>query len=119
MKAPKTEGRFAERVVSGRDDAGQDERVVVWIERRPGAVWAVGRAVNPQHRDTNEPREDDYLWQGFELDDCLEMANATLEDDVVVSDEDGGAASGGKDTVKPFLREELLGPLEAYFFGRR
>ena len=114
MKAPKTDGRFAERVVSGRDDAGEDERVVVWIERRPGAVWAVGRAVNPQHRDTAEPREDDYLWQGFELDDCLEMANATLEDDVVVSDEDGGG-----DKVEPFLREELLGPLEAYFFGRR
>ncbi|HEY3961594.1 MAG TPA: hypothetical protein VGL84_03645 [Gaiellaceae bacterium] len=114
MKAPKTEGRFAERVVSGRDDAGQDERVVVWIERRPGAVWAVGRAVNPQHRDTSEPREEDYLWQGFELDDCLEMANATLEDDVIVSDGDGS-----EDTVQPFLREELLGPLEAYFFGRR
>jgi hypothetical protein len=114
VKAPKTEGRFAERVVSGRDDAGQDERIVVWIERRPGAVWAVGRVVNPQHRDTTESREDDYLWQGFELDDCLELANATLEDDVVVSDGDGG-----DDIVKPFLREELLGPLEAYFFGRR
>jgi hypothetical protein len=114
VKAPKNEGRFAERVVSGRDDTGRDERVVVWIERRPGAVWAVGRAVNPQHRDTAEPREDDYVWQGFELDDCLEIANATLEDDVVVSDEVGG---GG--VVPPFLRDELLGPLEAYFFGRR
>jgi hypothetical protein len=77
-------------------------------------VWAVGRAVNPQHRDATEPREDDYVWQGFELEDCLELANATLEDDVVVSDGDGS-----EDVVQPFLREELLGPLEAFFFGRR
>ena len=25
--------------------------VTLWIERKPGAIWAVGRAVNPQHRD--------------------------------------------------------------------
>ncbi|HKU59412.1 MAG TPA: hypothetical protein VJP39_07390 [Gaiellaceae bacterium] len=114
MKAPQNEGRFAERIVDGRDDAGTDERVVIWIERKPGAVWAVGRAVNPQHRDGNEPREDDYVWQGFELEECLEIANETLEDDVVVSDADGGGPK-----VQPFVREELLGPLEAYFFGRR
>jgi hypothetical protein len=114
VKAPKTEGRFAERIVEGRDDAGADERIVIWIERLPGAVWAVGRAVNPQHRDEKEPRVDDYVWQGFELEECLELANETLEDDVVVSDADGG---GGK--VQPFVRDELLGPLEAYFFGRR
>lgn len=114
MRAPKTEGRFAERIVDGRDDAGRDERVVIWIERRPGAVWAVGRIVNPQHRDDVDPREDDYVWQGFELEECLEIANETLEDDVVVSDGDGGGAK-----VPPFVRDELLGPLEAYFFGRR
>ena len=114
MKAPKNDGRFAERIVDGRDDAGTDERVVIWIERKPGAVWAVGRAVNPQHRDGQEPRDDDYVWQGFELEECLEIANETLEDDVVVSDADGGGTK-----VQPFVREELLGPLEAYFFGRR
>jgi hypothetical protein len=107
------DGRFAERIVAGRDDAGRPERVVIWIERRPGAVWAVGRMVNPQHRDTEAPREDDYLWQGFELDDCLDAANGALEDDVVVSEDDGEGAK-----VRPFIREELLKPLEKFFFGR-
>ncbi len=113
MKAPAKDGRFAERIVAGRDDAGRPERVVIWIERRPGAVWAVGRMVNPQHRTTEAPREDDYLWQGFELDDCLEAANDALEDDVVVSEDDGEGPR-----VKPFVREELLAPLERFFFGR-
>jgi len=113
VKAKSTAGRFAERVVSGRDDAGREERVVVWIERRPGAVWAVGRAVNPQHRSSEEPRRDDYVWEGHELDDCLESANAILEDDCVVSEDDGSTAK-----VRPFKREELMEPLERYFFGR-
>ena len=113
MKAPAKAGRFAERVVEGLDDQGRSERVVIWIERRPGALWAVGRAVDPQHRASDEPREDDYLWQGYELEDCLEAANAALEDDVVVSEEDGATAK-----VQAFRREELLEPLERFFFGR-
>ena len=113
MKAPEKDGRFAERIVDGLDDAGRAERVVLWIERRPGALWAVGRQVNPQHRETEEPRADDYLWEGYELEDCLQIANATLEDDVVVSEDDGGA-----ELVRAFHREELLEPLERYFFGR-
>ena len=99
--------------MTGRDDAGRDERILIWIERRSGALWSVGLAVNPQHRDTNEPRRDDYVWEGFELDDCLDAANATLEDDAVVSEDDGSA-----EKVRPFRREELLEPLEKYFFGR-
>jgi hypothetical protein len=114
VKAPARDGRFAERVVDGLDDAGLAERVVIWIERKPGALWAVGRVVNPQHRSSEEPRDDDYVWQGYELDDCLETANAVLEDDAVVSEEDG---TGEK--VRPFVRDELLAPLEKYFFGRR
>lgn len=86
---------------------------MIWIERRSGALWSVGRAVNPQHRNSSEPRADDFVWEGFELDDCLDAANATLEDDAVVSEGDG---SGEK--VRPFRREELLEPLEKYFFGR-
>ena len=113
MKAPARAGRFAERIVDGRDDGGSPERVVIWIERRPGAVWAVGRQVDPQHRETESPREDDYLWQGHELDDCLEAANGALEDDAVVSEELGSPQS-----VKPFHRSELLKPLERFFFGR-
>jgi hypothetical protein len=113
VKAPARAGRFAERIVDGRDDGGRSERVVIWIERKPGAIWAVGRQVNPQHRETDAPREDDYLWQGHELDDCLEAANGALEDDAVVSEE-----LGSPETVKPFHRSELLKPLEKFFFGR-
>jgi hypothetical protein len=113
VKAPAKAGRFAERIVDGLDDAGRPERVVIWIERRAGAVWAVGRMVNPQHRQTDAPRPDDYLWEGHELEDCLETANSVLEDDAVVSEDDGAAAK-----VKPFRREELLAPLEKFFFGR-
>ena len=113
MKAPANDGRFAERIVDGLDDAGRSERVVIWIERKAGAVWAVGRMVNPQHRETDAPRADDYVWEGHELDDCLEAANGVLEDDAVVSEDDGSAAK-----VKPFRRDELLEPLERFFFGR-
>jgi len=113
VKRNQTAGRFAERELHGVDDEGVEERVVVWIERKPGAVWAVGRAVNPQLRSSGEPRGDDYLFEGFELEDALEAANASLEDDVRVLEEDGRAAD-----VKPFTRKELLKPLERWFFGR-
>jgi hypothetical protein len=113
VKSPAKAGRFAERIVEGRDDGGSPERVTIWIERRAGALWAVGRQVNPQHRETEAPRADDYLWEGYELEDCLEAANGLLEDDAVVSEGDGGTAK-----IKPFRREELLEPLERFFFGR-
>lgn len=105
--------RFAEREVHGVDDAGEPERVVIWIERLPGALWAVGRAVNPQYRPSEEPRRDDYIFQGYELADALESANGALRDDARVSEQDGRAES-----VKPFERDELLRPLERWFFGR-
>jgi hypothetical protein len=106
-------GRFAERVLHGIDDAGSQERIVVWIERKPGAVWAVGRAVNPQHRRDGGPRADDYVFEGFELEDALEAANNCLEDDLDVSEKDGVG-----EHVKPFTRDELLKPLEKWFFNR-
>ena len=114
MRRTSKEGRFAERVVSGVDDLGVEERIVIWIERKPGGVWAVGRAVNPQHRPSDSPRPDDYLFEGYELDDALERANAALEDDVRVSSDDGQPAD-----AKPFVRSEILRPLERWFFGRR
>ena len=114
MRRKSKEGRFAERVVHGVDDAGVEETVVIWIERKPGALWAVGRAVNPQHRASDEPRGDDYLFEGYELDDALTAANEALEDDVRVSSDDGRPAD-----AKPFVRSEILGPLERWFFGRR
>ena len=113
MKRHSTEGRFAERIVSGVDDRGADERIVIWIERKPGALWAVGRAVNPQHRSTDDPRADDYLFEGYELEDALEAANSALEDDLSVSESDGRS-----EKMKPFTRGELLKPLERWFFGR-
>ena len=114
MRRTSKEGRFAERVVQGVDDLGAEERIVIWIERKPGGLWAVGRAVNPQHRRSDEPRPDDYLFEGFELEDALERANEALEDDVRVSSDDGRPAD-----AKPFVRSEFLGPLERWFFGRR
>ena len=113
MKRHSTEGRFAERVVSGVDDRGAEERIVIWIERKAGAVWAVGRAVNPQHRASEQPRRDDYVFEGYELEDALEAANNCLEDDVTVLEQDGRVSK-----AKPFTRKELLGPLERWFFGR-
>jgi len=105
-------GRFAERVLHGVDDAGNEEQILIWIERRAGAVWAVGRVVNPQERNGQVARAVDYVFEGYELEDALECANATLEDDARVSAQDGNAG-----TVDPFAREELLKPLERWFFG--
>jgi hypothetical protein len=107
-------GRFAERVVEGRDDAGAAERIEIWIERKEGGLWAVGRAVNPQFRSSDEPRPDDYVFEGYELQDALDAANETLEDDVSVSEGDGSDIR-----QRPFRRSEVLGPLERWFFGRR
>jgi hypothetical protein len=106
-------GRVAERVLEGIDDTGTAERVVIWIERKEGAVWAVGRAVNPQHRSSGEPRADDYIFEGYELEDALGRANDMLEDDVEVLERDGSNAG-----VKPFTRKEILPALERWFFGR-
>jgi hypothetical protein len=46
-------------MLRGFDDAGREERIVIWIERKEGALWAVGRAVNQQHRPSDEPRRED------------------------------------------------------------
>ena len=113
VKRKQTEGRFAERLLAGVDDQGREERVVIWIERKTGALWAVGRAVNPHHRSSGEPRRDDYVFEGYELEDALEAANTTLEDDVRVLEQDGRDVD-----AKPFVRDELLKPLERWFFGR-
>src|SRR6058998_4446150 len=113
MRRTSKAGRFAERVLTGVDDAGNEERIVIWIERKAGAVWAVGRSVNLYQRHSDEPRLDEYLFEGYELDDALERANDVLEDDVSVSERDGRSVD-----VRPFLRKELIGPLERWFFGR-
>ena len=113
MRRNTHDGRCAERELCGVDDTGREERVVIWVERKEGAVWAVGRAVNPQHRPSGEPRHEDYLFEGYELGDALDAANGALEDDVRVLEDDGAL---GK--VKPFTRKEVLPMLERFFFGR-
>ena len=57
---------------------------MIWVERKEGALWAVGRSVNPQHRRSDEPPREDYVFEGYELGDALEAANGVLEDDVRV-----------------------------------
>ena len=106
--------RFAERVLRGVGEDGNREEIVLWIERRPGAVWAVGRAIDPRSRTSSRPRPDDYVFEGYELGDALEAANNALADDVRVSAEEGIA-----NDVDPFTEEELLKPLERWFFGHQ
>jgi hypothetical protein len=111
MRRTRASARYAERVLDSVDDGGAPERVLLWIERKDGGVWAVGRAVNPQHRSSDEPRADDYLFEGYELEDALEAANAALEDDVSVLEQDGAVAR-----VAPFTRKEIVPRLERWFF---
>jgi len=113
MRRSSREGRYAERTLVGVDDVGDEERIVLWIERRAGALWAVGRAVNPQLRDSDEARPEDVVFEGYELEDALDRANEALEDDVRVLEEDGRPAD-----ARPFTRKEVLPLLERWFFNR-
>ena len=106
--------RFAERVLHGVGDDGSREQILVWIERRPGALWAVGRAIDIGNRMTPQPRLDDYVFQGYEMGDALEAANNALRDDLEVSAEEGLA-----EQVALFEEDELLKPLERWFFGHK
>jgi hypothetical protein len=113
MKRSSREGRYAERTLVGVDDVGDEERIAIWIERRAGAVWVVGRVVNSHLRESDEPRPEDVIFDGYELEDALERANEALEDDVSVLEGDGLPAY-----VRPFTRKEVLPLLERWFFNR-
>ena len=113
MRRTSREGRYAERTLVGVDDVGEEERIVIWIERRVGAVWAVGRVVNPHLRESDDPRPEDVIFEGYELGDALDRANEALEDDVRVLEEDGRPAD-----ARPFTRKEVLPLLERWFFNR-
>jgi hypothetical protein len=103
--------RFAERVLHGVGADGAPDEIVIWIERRQGAVWAVGRALNPRERSARV-RKHDYIFEGYELGDALEAANRALSDDLSISVEEGV-----DERVREFDEEELLRPLERWFFG--
>ncbi len=103
--------RFAERALTGIDDEGNEERVLIWIEYKPDAVWGVGRVVNGHLRPSDEPREDDYVFDGYELNDAIAAANGALTDDLRVSREEGV-----EQEVPLFTREEILERLEHWFF---
>ena len=113
MKRSSREARYAERTLVGVDDSGAEERIVLWIERRAGAVWAVGRSVNPHLRETEEPRAEDVVFEGYELEDALARANEALEDDVNVLEGDGREVD-----ARPFTRKEVIPLLERWFFNR-
>jgi hypothetical protein len=113
MRRSSREGRYAERTLIGVDDVGAEERILFWIERRPGAVWAVGRVVNPHLRESDDPRPEDVIFEGYELEDALVRANEALEDDVSVLEGDGVSAD-----ARPFTRREVLPLLERWFFNR-
>ena len=81
----------------------------VELRRQMEAVAAARRELPP-----GGPVPEDYVFEGHELQDAVETANLTLEDDVRVSEQDGRS-----EHVRPFIREELLKPLERWFFGRR
>jgi len=106
--------RFAARTLHGIGDDGGREEILIWIERRPGALWAVGRAIDIGNRMTPQPRPDDYVFEGYEMGDALSAANSALRDDLQVSAEDGL-----NESVSPFAEEDLLKPLERWFFGHK
>ncbi len=107
-------GWYATRTVHMPDD---DERgvssVLFWIEHRADGTWAVGRASDLDQRQFDEPRAQDYVFTGFELDDALLAANNVLEDEVTASEHDGI-----DENTRPFTRRELEQPLAAWFWGR-
>jgi hypothetical protein len=110
----KPEARFAERTLHGIDDSGRTETITLWIDWLAGGQWGVGRAVNASHRENPLlPREDDWLFRGYEMGDALEAANEALRADLDVSRDEGRPQS-----VEPFQERELLEPLERWFFGR-
>jgi hypothetical protein len=106
--------RFAARTLQGLGEDGSREEILIWIERRPGAVWAVGRAIDLGNRKIPQPRRDDYLFEGYEMGDALSAANTALSDDLQVSAEEGFRAAAA-----PFTEDELLKPLERWFFGHK
>ena len=102
---------FAERTLSGLDDAGRREEVRIWIDWLPGGIWGVGRAVDLGIRQNpGLVRDDDWIFRGYEMTDALEAANAALSADLDVSRELDAAFAAA-----PFSESELRPRLERWF----
>ncbi len=96
-----------------KDERGV-ESILIWVEHREDGSWAVGRASDLTQRQNAAPRESDYVFTGFDIDDALDAANGALEDDLTASEGDGIHAE-----AQPFLRRDLESPLNDWFWGRR
>ena len=106
--------RFAARTLQGlREDGGREE-ILIWIERRPGALWAVGQGDRHRQPPDTAAAPDDYVFEGYEMGDALSAANTAFEDDLEVSAEEGVTRR-----VPLFAEDELLKPLERWFFGHK
>ena len=94
----------------GEDEAGEDRD----LDRAPAGGGLGGRACDrPAQPRSEAARPDDYVFEGYELGDALEAANNALSDDLQIS-----AGDGVSENVERFREEELLKPLERWFFGR-
>ena len=104
--------RFAQRVPPGLGDDGSPQETIVWIERRAGALWAVGRMADSRSRQAAAPHPGDYVFESGQLEDALAAANGTLRDELAIA-----RAAGVETDVEPFTDGELVGPLYRWMFG--
>ncbi len=103
---------FSERTIDGVGDDGGLDVITIWIERKAGALWAVGRAIDLAERADGAIHADDYVFEGYEMGDAVQAANEALAADLDVS-----SSEGREQQVTPFGPDELLAPLERWFFG--
>ena len=102
--------RFAERQVSGIDDAGATKVITLWVEWQPGGQWAVGRAVNLRHRENPQiPREDRLDLPRLRVAGCARGGQRRA-----LVRPRGLTARRGSDDVRPFRDEELKRGLERW-----
>ena len=100
MRKQSKASRFAERELHGFDEAGVEERIVVWIEREAGRRVGGRPRREPQHRSSDEPRSDDYVFEGHELEDALEHANGILDDDLACRRTTAARSTSGRSRAR-------------------
>lgn len=103
---------FAQRELQGLLDDGVRHSIAIWIERRTGGQWAVGRVIDGDFRSGGAPASHEYVSEGRGLAATLEAANLALEADRSIS-----ALEGLVVKARPFGEHELVEPLERWLFG--